>query len=314
MSAWAASRLIGAALDLRHRLPQLWAKTRAGLVRPWIARKAAETSRDLNPDLMGRLDGQLARWAPTLSWGRIDALIAAFVIEADPDAAAKAAHDAEQPQGVWLSRGSECGIKDIYIRTETPNAIWFDASIERIADQLTALGDTTNHNIRRAAPSASSPNPNKRGSCFGRRAPKSPAPPLRRRWTHGRQPPCMCTSASRPSPPPSPGRRSMPMRSLSGSAKPSTYATPSTSSPMPPAPADAATSTTPSPTNHPTTAAHPHKPASTTSPMTRWHHRVKTHNRWQVRQPFPGMFVWRSPHGRYHLVDHTGTHTTHTAA
>jgi hypothetical protein len=142
--------LIGAALDLRHRLPQLWAKTRSGLVRPWVARKAAETTRDLNPDLMQRLDAQLARRAPTVSWGRLEALIAAFVIEADPAAAAKAAADAEQAQGVWLGRSSECGIKDIYIRTETPNALWFDASIERIADQLTALGDTASHNIRRA--------------------------------------------------------------------------------------------------------------------------------------------------------------------
>jgi hypothetical protein len=49
-------------------------------------------------------------------------------------------------------------------------------------------------------------------------------------------------------------------------------------------------------------------------PMTRFHHRVKTHSRWQVRQPFPGVYLWRSPHGRHHLVDHTATHTTHTAA
>ncbi|MFY9914852.1 MAG: hypothetical protein WAK18_09310, partial [Nocardioidaceae bacterium] len=42
--------------------------------------------------------------------------------------------------------------------------------------------------------------------------------------------------------------------------------------------------------------------------MTRFHHRVKTHGHWQVVQPFTGVFVWRTPHGRYLLVDHTGTH------
>jgi hypothetical protein len=41
--------------------------------------------------------------------------------------------------------------------------------------------------------------------------------------------------------------------------------------------------------------------------LTRFHHRVKTHTAWQVRQPFPGIYVWRAPHGRYYLVDHTGT-------
>ncbi|MBA2560908.1 MAG: hypothetical protein H0V07_13675 [Propionibacteriales bacterium] len=42
-------------------------------------------------------------------------------------------------------------------------------------------------------------------------------------------------------------------------------------------------------------------------PFTRFHHRIKTHSRWQVKQPFAGVFVWRSPHGRIYLVDNTGT-------
>ena len=42
-------------------------------------------------------------------------------------------------------------------------------------------------------------------------------------------------------------------------------------------------------------------------PMTRRHHRIKTHGGWHVEQPFPGIHVWRSPHGRIYLVDHTGT-------
>ena len=42
-------------------------------------------------------------------------------------------------------------------------------------------------------------------------------------------------------------------------------------------------------------------------PMTTSHHRIKTHGGWQVRQPFPGIYVWRDPHGGFTLVDHTGT-------
>jgi hypothetical protein len=37
------------------------------------------------------------------------------------------------------------------------------------------------------------------------------------------------------------------------------------------------------------------------------HHRLKTHGRWRLRQPWPGVFLWRSPTGRYYLVDHSGT-------
>jgi hypothetical protein len=42
-------------------------------------------------------------------------------------------------------------------------------------------------------------------------------------------------------------------------------------------------------------------------PLGRRHHRVKTHGRWTVRQPFDGIYVWRDPHGHFYLVDHTGT-------
>ena len=45
-------------------------------------------------------------------------------------------------------------------------------------------------------------------------------------------------------------------------------------------------------------------------PLTRTHHRIKTHGRWHVEQPFPGIYVWRDPHGGHYLVDHTGTRRT----
>jgi hypothetical protein len=42
-------------------------------------------------------------------------------------------------------------------------------------------------------------------------------------------------------------------------------------------------------------------------PLTRFHHRLKTHGGWQVHEPFPGIYLWRAPHGSIFLVDHTGT-------
>ncbi|NYD56143.1 hypothetical protein BKA08_000381 [Nocardioides marinisabuli] len=44
-------------------------------------------------------------------------------------------------------------------------------------------------------------------------------------------------------------------------------------------------------------------------PLTPTHHRVKTHGDWQVRQPFPGIYLWRDAHDHTYLVDHTGTRT-----
>jgi hypothetical protein len=43
-------------------------------------------------------------------------------------------------------------------------------------------------------------------------------------------------------------------------------------------------------------------------PLGRFHHRIKTHGTWTLRQPFAGLYLWRDPHGQIYLVDHTGTH------
>jgi hypothetical protein len=43
------------------------------------------------------------------------------------------------------------------------------------------------------------------------------------------------------------------------------------------------------------------------APLARFAHRIKTHGRWVLRQPFEGILLWRDPHGQVYLVDHTGT-------
>ena len=42
-------------------------------------------------------------------------------------------------------------------------------------------------------------------------------------------------------------------------------------------------------------------------PLGRFHHRIKTHGKWVLRQPFTGIYLWRDPHGVVYLQDHTGT-------
>jgi hypothetical protein len=43
-------------------------------------------------------------------------------------------------------------------------------------------------------------------------------------------------------------------------------------------------------------------------PMSRYAHRVKTHAPgWRHRQPVPGVFLWRTPHGYWLRVDASGT-------
>ena len=43
--------------------------------------------------------------------------------------------------------------------------------------------------------------------------------------------------------------------------------------------------------------------------MIRFGHRIKTHGRgWVHRQPCPGVYLWRTPHGYWFRVDNRGTH------
>jgi hypothetical protein len=49
--------------------------------------------------------------------------------------------------------------------------------------------------------------------------------------------------------------------------------------------------------------------AENLAPLSRRHHRVKTHGHgWVHRQPVPGVHYWRTPHGHWARVDHRGTH------
>jgi hypothetical protein len=44
-------------------------------------------------------------------------------------------------------------------------------------------------------------------------------------------------------------------------------------------------------------------------PLIRFEHRVKTHGRWRVRQPEPGVWIWRSPRHVHYLVTNAGTYS-----
>ena len=43
-------------------------------------------------------------------------------------------------------------------------------------------------------------------------------------------------------------------------------------------------------------------------PLRRSTHRAKTHLGYTSTQVSLTQYIWRSPHGLYHLIDHTGTH------
>ncbi|MGH3500814.1 MAG: DUF222 domain-containing protein, partial [Nocardioidaceae bacterium] len=150
ISDGAGRHLVADALDLRHRLPGLWAKVTAGDVRVFVARQVAGKTRDLDPTAAAHVDEKTCLYVDTLSWGRLEPVVDAAVIAADPELAQARADEEAQRQGVFTGRGSEHGLNTMFIRAGAADVSSLDAYVDAIADQLGLLGDTDSKDLRRA--------------------------------------------------------------------------------------------------------------------------------------------------------------------
>ena len=125
ISDGSACRLIADALDLRHRLPKVWAAVQAGQVPAYQARRIATTTRHLTVEQAAFVDARLAPSLGAVSWGRLQTLLEAAIIQADPVGAEQLAALAAQQRFVRLGRASEHGLKLIIARASAGDALWF---------------------------------------------------------------------------------------------------------------------------------------------------------------------------------------------
>jgi hypothetical protein len=136
VSATTCAREIGDVLDLMHRLPRVWEQTR-GLACPvWLARKVARLSRRLPVDRVHVVDDAVAEAIGGLAPGRVLAICEAKVIEADPATHAARVAAERRRRYVGLSRTDECGLRHVIARVEAGEAVWIDATLERVADLI----------------------------------------------------------------------------------------------------------------------------------------------------------------------------------
>src|SRR5215204_3954240 len=145
----AARALIADALDLRNRLPRLWNRVLSGGVRAWQARKIAEQTRALTWEACADVDHALSDFVDMMPWPRSAKILSAAILQADPALAAERAARARSTQDVF-SLDSEDGLKTIVAKAAAGDAIWFMATVNRIADILAAEGDTDPIGARRA--------------------------------------------------------------------------------------------------------------------------------------------------------------------
>ncbi len=144
-----ARSLVGEGLELRDRLPRLWARVMAGDLPVWRARRIAERTIPLPFEAAAYVDELLASFAHKVSVSRIDAAVTAALLRFDPDSAAEVARRGAEQRRVDRQDHLD-GTSTTIAVTDTPDAVALDASLNDYADLLGALGDFDPHQVRRA--------------------------------------------------------------------------------------------------------------------------------------------------------------------
>lgn len=150
MSSYAGQRLVGDALELRHRLPRLWARVQGGSLQAWRGRQIADRSRCLSLEAAAWLDAQLAPFAHKIGLPRVIRAIEAAMIRFDPEEAARREQRAADGRGVFVGEQMTDGTRSIRIEADALDVTAFDETIDAIADGLAALGDDDLKDVRRA--------------------------------------------------------------------------------------------------------------------------------------------------------------------
>ncbi|MFF1817189.1 DUF222 domain-containing protein [Kribbella sp. NPDC058245] len=142
--------IIGDALALRHRFPLIWAKVLSGEATPWKACQIVRDCLALSEEAAQYVDGRVADLIDTITPYRLDKIVKAAKMHADPDGARAEAAAKVRERGVFVGRSDEHGTKTIYIRTSVGAATRFDAVIDALGDAQQTLGDTRSLQFRRA--------------------------------------------------------------------------------------------------------------------------------------------------------------------
>jgi len=152
ISVASATWLIRDVVNLKARHPLLWFQATKGLVPMWRAcQLAAEVARfDLTIEQAQELDERLAPKVPTLPWRRVLQLARGLITELAAEKVSALQEAARAARFVRKLPTDDPSVAYISARVDTPDAIFFDAMVDRIADILGDRGDTDLKDIRRA--------------------------------------------------------------------------------------------------------------------------------------------------------------------
>jgi hypothetical protein len=161
ISTTAAKKLIGHALELRHRLPRLWAQVHAGKVPAWRARAVAETTIHSTPALTreaaGFIDAQVAAVTGRIGTAQLDRLLSETIKRydlavADPTQDPEDGYLAVDPRHVTVHDQDlhYAGTLRIEAEVDLADALDLDRALTHHAEEQKALGSQLPLDARRA--------------------------------------------------------------------------------------------------------------------------------------------------------------------
>ena len=145
-------KLVGDAVEAKHRLPRVWARLEAGQVEVWRVRRLTEHTRPLAEDVVRFVDAQLAHVIHTAGPVTIERCVTEAIARFDPEATEVT--EADTRAGLHL----HLGLADAAASVGAASAVTIDGSLDRAdAEELEAVIRDYAEQLRQAQETAGDP-------------------------------------------------------------------------------------------------------------------------------------------------------------
>src|SRR4051794_25097551 len=143
---------LGEAVELRHRLPKIWARVVAGDLAAWRARRIARQTIALSPAASGFVDVQVAGFAHRIPPSAVDRLVQEATVRFMPDEARRRREAAADGRHVHVHTHEVSFEGTVWVEAEVDlaDALDLDTALSAGAARLADLGSASPLDVRRS--------------------------------------------------------------------------------------------------------------------------------------------------------------------